>query len=112
MSVLEIHGTADRIVPFDGGRLPEFTRARRPVPGAREVARRWADLNHCSDRRVERDDPVTTIDWRDCDEGTSVRLVAVEGGGHAWYAPAFGPVDGAVDATAVIVEFLGLAAGP
>lgn len=109
VSVLEIHGTADQIVPFQGGRMPEFVMARQPVPAVHDLMRHWARVNDCSPPTERTDAPVTTTTWGDCRGGTMVRLIAVEGGGHTWYAPAFGPVDGAVDATAAITDFLGLA---
>ena len=34
--------------------------------------------------------------------------MAVEGGGHNWYATEFGPADGAIDATTAMLEFFGL----
>lgn len=108
VSVLEVHGTADRIVPFDGGDLPEFARATRPVPATTAMVEHWADANGCSDPTVASDGPVTTTTWTACEDGAVVELVAVEGASHAWYAPEFGPVDGAVDATATITAFFGL----
>lgn len=112
VSILEIHGTADQIVPFEGGDLPEFVMARKPVPATRDLVRHWADLNDCPAPTRRSEPPVVTATWRDCADGTMVRLITVEGAGHAWYAPAFGPVDGAVDATAAITEFLGLGRSP
>ncbi len=44
--------------------------------------------------------------------GTAVKLITVEGGGHTWFGPGFGAVDGAIDATGAIVEFFGLRPKP
>lgn len=108
--VLEIHGTADQVVPFDGGAMPEFVMATRPAMGAEALTRRWAELNDCAGQPATTGEaPVSRTVWDRCDNGASVQLIAVDEGGHTWYAPGFGPVQGAVDATAEIVSFFGLA---
>lgn len=109
VSILEIHGEADRIVPFEGGELPEFTGATRPVPSTIELVEHWAAVNRCPDPVVESDDPVSTTTWRDCADGTIVRLIAIEGASHTWYASEYGPIEGAVDASATIIGFFDLA---
>jgi poly(3-hydroxybutyrate) depolymerase len=35
----------------------------------------------------------------------AVQLEAITGAGHTWYAPGFGPADGAIDASKVIADF-------
>lgn len=112
VSILEIHGTADRIVPFEGGELPEFTGATSAVPSTIELVEHWAALNRCPDPDVESDEPVSTTTWRDCAGGTTVRLIAIEGASHTWYASEYGPIEGAVDASATIIGFFDLAALP
>lgn len=108
VSVLEIHGTADDVVPVEGGELADFSQASRPVPSAEETAERWADLNGCDEPTVDSDEPVTTTTWSGCQEEAAVRLIVIEGAGHTWYAPGFGEANGAVDATATVVDFFGL----
>lgn len=108
VSVLEIHGTGDDVVPVGGGELADFTQATRPVPSAEETAERWADLNGCGESSVDTDEPVTTTTWSGCQEEAAVRLIVIEGAGHTWYAPGFGEANGAVDATATIASFFGL----
>lgn len=108
VSVLEIHGTADEVVPVDGGELADFTQASRPVPSAQETAERWAELNECGEPTVDTADPVTTTTWSGCREEAAVRLIVIEGAGHTWYAPGFGEANGAVDATATVVDFFDL----
>lgn len=107
-SVLEIHGTADEVVPVDGGELADFTQASRPVPSSQELAEQWADLNGCGEATTETEGLVTTTAWPDCDGDAAVRLIVIEGAGHTWYAPGFGEANGAVDATATLVDFFGL----
>lgn len=109
VSVLEIHGTADDVVPFDGGEMPDFVQATQPAISAEALVRHWAEAGSCSEEpTTTTDDPVTRTTWEQCDAGASVELIAIEGAGHTWYASEFGPVDGAVDATAELVRFFGL----
>jgi polyhydroxybutyrate depolymerase len=107
--VVEIHGTADEVVPFEGGAMPDFVQATRPAMGAEALAARWAELNGCAgEPTVSGEPPVTRTRWQGCDAQAGVQLLAIEDAGHTWYAPEFGAVQGAVDATAEIVRFLGL----
>lgn len=108
ISVMEIHGTADGIVPYAGGRIRGGATA--PAPATAAVVEHWALLNRCpGPPRTEVDGLVTTATWSGCGEGAGVRLVTVEGGGHNWFAKVYGPPNGAVDATHSIVEYFGLA---
>ena len=111
VSVIEIHGTADDLVPYQGGRTAGG--ATQPSPPTRAVVGRWAELNRCPvppETRTE--GPVATLTWTGCSDGTAVKLMTIEGGRHNWFAPGFGPVDGAIDATRTIWDFLeGLPAG-
>jgi polyhydroxybutyrate depolymerase len=107
VSVIAIHGTADSEVPYAGGRI--IGGATRPAPPAIEVAERWASMNGCPGARA--DDVrglVSVAAWAGCAEGTKVRLVTVEGGGHHWFLPVYGPPNGAIDATATFTEFFDL----
>ena len=107
VSVIALHGTGDDVVPYDGGRINGA--ATRPAPPAMAVVERWAALNGCPEPGASTvDGPVTTTAWAGCGERTQVRLVAVAGGGHSWFTTDFGPPNGAVDATAAIVQFFGL----
>lgn len=109
VAVLEIHGTDDDVVPFDGGEMPDFVRATQPAISAEAVVGHWAEANSCSEEpATSADDPVTRTTWEQCEAGATVELIAIEGAGHTWYASEFGPVDGAVDATDELVRFFGL----
>lgn len=106
VSVMEIHGTADGLVPYEGGRTAGG--ATQPSPPTREVVQRWAELNGCpTPPATTREGVLTTAVWPDCSAGTSVKLITIEGGGHTWFAPLLGPANGALDATRVIWDFLG-----
>jgi polyhydroxybutyrate depolymerase len=108
VSVIAIHGTADPIVPYEGGRIQGG--AIQPAPAATAVVERWASLDGCPDARTsEARGAVTVAAWAGCAGGTKVQLVSVEGGGHNWFLPVYGPPNGLLDATVAVTEFFGLA---
>lgn len=106
VAVIEIHGTDDPLVPYGGGVVrPEGVASQR-APSTPDVTQRWASLNHCPDApQEETNGAVTMLTWTGCAEGSAVKLVAVAGGGHTWFAPGLGPANGAVDATHLIWTF-------
>lgn len=107
LSVIAIHGTADDVVPYAGGRINGG--ATGPAAPAADVAGRWASLDGCpAGPTLEVRGPLTSTTWSNCGGGTSVRLVTVEGGGHNWFLPVYGPPNGALDATVTLTEFFGL----
>jgi poly(3-hydroxybutyrate) depolymerase len=89
--VLQIHGTADPIVAFDGGYL--FANSRYPRhPSVDETLARWSKLEHCSERRrlagtLDLDPRVaggeTEIEAYEACRGVRVELWKVVGGNHA-----------------------------
>ena len=101
-------GTADQLVPYNGGAVSPAGVATQPIPSTTSVVQRWAGLDACQNPpTTETQPPVTTTVWSGCALGTGVRLVTVEGGGHTWYAKGFGAVSGSIDATHAIWSFLG-----
>lgn len=105
VSVIEVHGTADGEVPYEGGKTAGG--ATQPSPPTIEVVKRWAQLDGCPGAAATQTaGPVATQTWSGCTAGTAVKLIAIDGGGHTWFAPAFGPTNGAVDATQEIWSFL------
>ena len=107
VTVVALHGTADDLVPYEGGRMQGG--ALRPALPAMTVAERWASVDRCPAGRESRvEGIVTTTTWVGCADGAQVRLVTVEGGGHSWFHKDFGMPNGALDATASILGFLGL----
>lgn len=109
VSVVEIHGTADGVVPFEGGLVISPRVASAPAPSVPAVAERWAALDRCPGPSTSSSEgTVVTTVWSGCAGGTSVRLVRVDGGGHTWFATEFGLPDGAVDATDTFLEAFGL----
>jgi len=83
--VLEIHGTDDPIVPYNGS----FGVAA-PIE---DVIDFWVDNNNCSDVPTIFDYPnISTTDastaqaklYRECDNKADVDFIIIEGGGHTW----------------------------
>lgn len=95
LSVLQIHGTADKIVLYEGGRLPDHPAPdRRPVPGAKDSVLRWAQRADCDLESPTFFPPIDTdaaVDGAEtaivrfadgCAQGTVMELWKIEGGGH------------------------------
>jgi polyhydroxybutyrate depolymerase len=89
VSVMETHGTADPIVPFDGG--PMTGRGGvSDVVAATAMAQRWRDIDGCGATTDETlpnaGDGLSThrMASAGCAAGTSVVFMQVDGGGHTW----------------------------
>ncbi|MGZ4584703.1 MAG: alpha/beta hydrolase family esterase [Mycobacterium sp.] len=78
-SVIHIHGTADRLVPYGGGQGFSVINGP-PVPG---VNRFWRDVDRCGTPTATTGGPVTTSTAR-CADNRGVVLITVDGGGHEW----------------------------
>jgi polyhydroxybutyrate depolymerase len=87
VSILEIHGTADAVVPYAGRRADGHRGAVLPW------VRAWARRDGCPARLRRRVLAPRTvrIDWRPCRGGATVAHVAIFGGGHQW--PGATPAD-------------------
>ena len=88
LSVLEIHGTADQVVPYKG----------KPPNGAGSVPAflaKWRGLDRCAAKpQQHRYGPATEeYLWSPCADGTQVEHLKIYGGGHAW--PGATPADSA-----------------
>ena len=84
VSVLQIHGTADNVVPFNGGPMVGRGGASDILP-APAMAQRWRELNGCP-APVE-DSPAPSVHRftsAGCGGGTEVAFVQIDGGGHTW----------------------------
>jgi polyhydroxybutyrate depolymerase len=100
VSVLAIHGSADSVVPLQGG--------GRFAP-LDEVIGRWRELNGCdSAAALTTSGPVTSRTWR-CRGGSEVRAMVVQGAGHTWPGTPFSSLPwepaAALDASRVIADF-------
>jgi len=95
--VLTFHGLADPQNPYDGhaeGRGAEWLES---VPDALAA---WARHNRCAADVIMEDPagPLSTLRYAGCADGAEVRLVRIDGLGHAWARDE-------VDATAVTWQF-------
>ena len=115
VSLLMFQGTADRLMPYDGGDLT-FGRGR-VVPAPRTAAL-FAKVNGCASAPLVAAEPDTVTDgtrvrrssYTGCRDGTAVVLYTIEGGGHTWpggppVGRSVGRVSRDVDATATMLDF-------
>jgi polyhydroxybutyrate depolymerase len=80
-SVIHIHGSADRNIPYDGSPGDGFaTIDGPPVP---DVITTWRRVDGCSPATASTIAPVTTS-VANCADGRSVELIVVVGAGHQW----------------------------
>ncbi|WP_051471168.1 alpha/beta hydrolase family esterase [Patulibacter minatonensis] len=80
VSVLEIHGTEDHVVPYRGGEETDFRGAVLPY------LRVWAARDGCGPHGIVTRRPGVLVRWRwaGCAPGIRVRHVAIVGGRHSW----------------------------
>lgn len=92
VSVLQVHGTADPVVPFGGGPM-----AGRGGPSdivaAPAMAQRWRDVNQCPPPVEEILGAVHRFTAAGCAGGTEVVFVQIDGGGHVWPGGPFASFD-------------------
>jgi polyhydroxybutyrate depolymerase len=99
ISILDTHGTSDRIVSYRGRGPDRDGRVRDVMEG-------WARREGCRARpRARRIDAhVTRLEWPGCRAGVRVAHLRVEGGGHAW-PPLGGPPGVGLDGAEEIWRF-------
>ena len=89
--VVLMNGTADPLVPYDGGQISVFGRNRGAVLSTAETISFWRKRNGCSsdsdaEAVIDRPGDQTATyrtDWTAC-TGAPVTLYRIEGGGHSW----------------------------
>ncbi|MFB3827726.1 MAG: PHB depolymerase family esterase [Bryobacteraceae bacterium] len=82
--VLMFFGTADKLVPFEGG-IQKMGSAETPVLSARQTVRRWAELDGCGRPEVSRpESTVEFIHYSGCRQGARIDAYIREGAGHSW----------------------------
>lgn len=85
-SVLQIHGTTDDRVPYDGGpgkALAANGRPRVDGPSVPSVNATWRSIDACGSPTTNTAGPVT-IEKADCPNGRTVELISVADAGHQW----------------------------
>jgi polyhydroxybutyrate depolymerase len=106
VSVLATYGTADPIVPFDGG-IMTGRGGTSDILSAPAMVDRWRQVNGCPDVPQQVELPATgdgtgtqRMTYAPCAQGTAVEFMRVDGGGHTWPgAPEILPVDAVGPAT-------------
>lgn len=109
--VLDLHGTADPVVPYDGGPalklLPPIV--FRSVP---TTVTFWRSANGCLGApRVDfAQGDASCVRWGDCAAGADVELCTLTGDGHQWpgssvVVPGLGSDSTSLDATSFIVRW-------
>jgi polyhydroxybutyrate depolymerase len=102
VAVMVVAGSADRIVPYGGGRVPDWgPRKRGYVAPVEDFVAFWRRQSGCASTQAVAGPPqVNVARGADCRADTPVVRYRVNGGGHEWFrAPAF-------DTTNAIWDFL------
>ena len=123
VAVLQIDGTADPIMPYNGGGVADFGGRGEggQVLSVADTAALWARLNGCGPRGTPQAlAPLAPLDqtkvvrmaYQRCHPNGAVTVLTVVGGGHAWpggsqYAPRrfIGLVSQQIDASRMTVDF-------
>jgi polyhydroxybutyrate depolymerase len=120
VSVFEMAGTTDPLVPYNGGEIRMAGFSRGTVWSAPRTVAFRAKNAHCRQhvsvalpRLVPSDGTsVTRTTYRACDPGTNVVLISITGGGHTWpggaqYLPKsiVGVASNQFDASKAVVAF-------
>jgi len=104
VSLIVFHGTADRLIPFNGGSTPyQIGPSRNDTPVADAVAF-WVKENGCAPSAKHEESKDVHIDiYSGCKDGTGVALYAIQGGRHLWPGTPISRVD--LSATDVMWKF-------
>jgi len=85
VSVLIFHGTADRLVPFNGGSTPFQIGGKRSDNSVAYAVGFWVKRDGCSAApHHEETTEAHTDTYSTCQDGTAVALYAIPGGRHMW----------------------------
>lgn len=81
--IIYFHGTADKTVPFDGGKVNagDLDIVVQPAP---ETMAEWAKHNECAASADQTQADVTLSVWEQCANNASINFYTVDGGGHSW----------------------------
>ena len=85
VSVLIFHGTADHLVPFNGGSTPFHLGGKRTDTSVAQAVDFWVKRDTCSVTPKHEETAETHIDtYSGCQDGAGVALYAIQGGHHMW----------------------------
>jgi polyhydroxybutyrate depolymerase len=108
VSILEMHGTDDSIVPYEGGFGGNFE-----FPSTASIIQRWVSLDGCTGLPSRTLKGITkTSAWIHCRWGAVVRLDTVKGGNHTWFGTDMDPTPGEPNSTATVWDFFMSVAPP
>ena len=79
LSLMHVHGTADPLVRFAGGRTPSGNSM-----AVRNAVGYWAKVNGCGDPVQQSSKSITIQRYARCSDGAEVILYAISGFGHEW----------------------------
>jgi polyhydroxybutyrate depolymerase len=90
LSIIHIHGTADTIIPYNGGpgridTVGAGSRLPRKIdgPSIPSLIATWRKIDNCGAARSTTAGPVTTS-TAICPTGRAVELITIAGAGHQW----------------------------
>jgi len=113
--ILEIHGTADPLVPYDGGTVAPILGGRGDVVGVDAWASFWVANNQVSETPATTSlgSDTTIRTWKGSSPQQDLVFYRIDGAGHTWpdgnqYLPRLiiGSTSHSFDATEVIWQFL------
>jgi polyhydroxybutyrate depolymerase len=104
-SVIHIHGTADKLVPYNGGNGDSAVNG----PAVPDTNAFWRKVDQCGPPTVTTNAPVTTSTAA-CADKRSVELITIDGGKHQWpggttFLEKRDPTSQAVNATQTVWQF-------
>jgi polyhydroxybutyrate depolymerase len=102
ISVLHIHGTDDKVVPYDGGVSVGSLLLGVDFPSVRSSMDSFAADDGCTAAaQTSKTDIGSTVTWA-CGGSLNIRLDTIDGGNHDW------PRSTQYDATSEILKFFGI----
>jgi polyhydroxybutyrate depolymerase len=104
-SVIHIHGTSDRLVPYTGGQGASTVNG----PSIPDVNAFWRNVDRCGPPDISTNAPITTSTAA-CADNRSVELITIAGGRHQWpggttFLERTSPTSHALNATQIIWQF-------
>ena len=85
VSVIVFHGSADRLVPFNGGSTPFQIGSKRSDNSVANAVAFWVKNDGCSPTPKHDENAAAHADiYSGCKNGTGVALYTIQGGRHLW----------------------------
>ncbi|HTN79431.1 MAG TPA: PHB depolymerase family esterase [Acidimicrobiales bacterium] len=110
VTVISFHGTADPVLPYNGGPILGVN-SGFPYPGVAQGMAGWGNRAGCAATPTSTavSAHVTLEQWTGCAPGTSIELYTVNGGGHTWPGAAIkvrllGPTTDEINATDIMLD--------